>query len=132
MLEFPINADPEKTPGSEKPTPPNTKPMRYIPNSSITIPPQHTPFNYKLFLILNDYLQPSSLTAHFEAITNIRSIFPDPDSNESINEVCFELAEQIPYSHPSHYKLARLYWALSQSDEAGEKVLFLPYPEKQR
>lgn len=34
----------------------------------------------------------------------------------SLNYVCTELAEQIPYDHPSQLKLARFLWSMGRSD----------------
>ncbi|TGJ83060.1 hypothetical protein E0Z10_g5705 [Xylaria hypoxylon] len=47
----------------------------------------------------------------------------DPSSTKTweVGELCLELAEQIPYNHPSHVKLARLLEHIGPSVKLGQK-----------
>lgn len=84
----------------------------------------------KVFLILQDYLQPDTETTLEYAVQSILALLPDNASlsNEAndLGEVCLELAEQIPYHHPSQIKLARVVEELSLSakltDEPDSQV----------
>lgn len=73
----------------------------------------------KVFLILRDFLQPDTTKSLAFTVESILDLLPKnaPMSNEvcSAGEVCLELAEQIPYHHPSQIKLARVVEELSRS-----------------
>lgn len=77
----------------------------------------------KLFVILRDFLQPDSTMPLKSAVDRIADLLPDnaPLSTEvwDLGTVCFEVAEQIPYHHPSMQKLARLLEALGQSTKVN-------------
>lgn len=78
----------------------------------------------KVFIILRDFLQPSSSLSLKSTVEAIIDLLPDNAlSNEvwSFGSVCFELAEQIPYYHPSQQKLARLLEELVESDKITEQ-----------
>jgi hypothetical protein len=61
------------------------------------------------FAILRDFPQPDSRTSLNSASTSILALLPDQDPYGMpvwrLGELCIELAEQIPYSHPSQLKL---------------------------
>ena len=78
---------------------------------------------YKFFCILRDYLQPdTTLTLHSTALS-VLELLPndDPQSIEVafFGETCVELAEQIPYHHPSQIKLAGLLESIGDSEKFG-------------
>lgn len=81
----------------------------------VSVPKGILPSDYKTFLILQDFLQPKSTTNIRDAIDRLIDVFPDGDMR-FINSVSLELAEQIPYNHPSHAKLARLLWGVGRSE----------------
>lgn len=87
----------------------------------VSIPKGILPTDYKTFLILQDFLQPHSTVIFKDAIGRLIDISPDGDMR-FINSVCLELAEQIPYSHPSQAKLARLLWGVGRSETRIEKM----------
>lgn len=78
------------------------------------------------FLVLRDFLQPDSETALNVASASILNMLPEEDPKElsilSLSELCIELAEQIPYSHPSQMKLVRLLQQVAQSPKAVTNV----------
>lgn len=74
-----------------------------------------------MFLIVEGFLQPNSTVTLKDVIDRLLDIFPDGDMR-FINSICLELAEQIPYSHPSHAKLARLLWGVERSEARIEKM----------
>jgi hypothetical protein len=73
----------------------------------------------KVFQVLNDYLQPDTKMSLDSAVHSILALLPEkePLSTEvwSVGEVVLQLAEQIPYHHPSQIKLARLMEGLTRS-----------------
>lgn len=87
----------------------------------VSTPKGILPTDYKTFLILQDFLQPTSTTTLLEAIDRLIAVSPGGDM-QFINSVCLELAEQIPYSHPSQAKLARLLWGVGRSEARIEKM----------
>ena len=80
----------------------------------------------RAFLVLRDYLQPDSEAALSAASASILNMLPEEDPKElsilSLSELCIELAEQIPYSHPSQMKLVRLLQQVAQSPKAVTSV----------
>lgn len=87
-------------------------------NPDSSIPKEYLPNDYEVFLVLRDFLQPGSIITLVDAVNRILEVFPDGGSDlRSVNTVCIELAEQIPYSHISHLKLARLLWLIGRSDK---------------
>lgn len=85
-------------------------------------PIEYTYYDYKVFLILRNFLQPNSTISLSDAVDRVVDILPDGWSNlRDINWLCFDLAEQIPYYHPSHLKLARLLWGIGKSEKLVEK-----------
>lgn len=65
----------------------------------------------KIFMILKEFLQPNTDLSLESVARDILAMLPDnalsPDTL-AFGRLCLELAEQIPYYHPSHVKLARL------------------------
>lgn len=89
----------------------------------------------RVFLILRSFLQPSKTKSVEETVELILELFPEnaPDSNEvaCVGSVIMELADQIPYHHLSHIKLARVMEELCRSDKttkANYKVRSLVFP----
>lgn len=78
----------------------------------------------KVFLILRDFLQPDTTKSLESTIQSILDLLPKnaPMSSEvwCVGQVCLELAEQIPYHHPSQIKLARVVEELSRSAKTTE------------
>lgn len=74
--------------------------------------------------ILNDFLQPNSKVLLNEATESILALIPAnaPSSAEVFNfgATCVELAEQIPYHHPSQQKFVRLLGLISRSPKVTE------------
>ncbi|KAF7169899.1 hypothetical protein CNMCM6106_004769 [Aspergillus hiratsukae] len=73
----------------------------------------------EVFQILNDYLQPDTKTHVDSAVKSILALLPEnnPFSPKvwKVGEVVLQLAEQIPYHHPSQFKLARVMEELTTS-----------------
>ncbi|GIJ91228.1 hypothetical protein Asppvi_010193 [Aspergillus pseudoviridinutans] len=73
----------------------------------------------KVFQILNDYFHPDTKTPLDSAVHSILALLPEkePLSTEvwDVGVVVLQLAEQIPYHHPSQIKLARLMEELTRS-----------------
>lgn len=71
------------------------------------------------FAILRDFLQPDSNESLSSVSTSILALLPDHDTEGTLiwalGELCIELAEQIPYFHPSQLKLVRLLQHMSAS-----------------
>lgn len=73
----------------------------------------------KVAAILRDFLQPDSKTSLESAVKSLLVLIPTNASGYaevcSFGEMCVEIAEQIPYNHPSQLKLVQLLHYLSQS-----------------
>ncbi|KAL1872447.1 hypothetical protein VTK73DRAFT_1525 [Phialemonium thermophilum] len=69
-------------------------------------------YDRKIFAILSDFLQPYSQMTISSAATAVLDLLPSnaPLSTEVwvTGELVLELAEQIPYNHPSQVKLAKM------------------------
>lgn len=69
--------------------------------------------------ILRDFLQPDTKLSVQEAAESLLVLIPANASNNaevcSFGGICVELAEQIPYHHPSQLKLVQLLHYLSRS-----------------
>lgn len=90
-----------------------------------SIPRQFSPSDYKVFLILRDFLQPDSTITLHDAVNRVIEVFPDQYHNlRAINGVCFELDEQIPYLHPSQHKLAAVLHSVGKNPRRIEKSRF--------
>ena len=118
LLKFPASCDIEKsTHGTSisailsaiKPKP---KPLL----SDLNIPKEYDPYDYRVFLIVEEFLQPSSKISVQEAADRVIDIFPAGHLGmTAVNTVCLECAEQISYAHPSHLKLVRMLWVVGRS-----------------
>lgn len=75
----------------------------------------------KVFNLLKDFFQPDTQNTLQGTVEVILKLLPDdaPMSNEvaGVADVCLEMAEQIPYHHPSQIKLARVVEELSRSSK---------------
>ncbi|KAI9860061.1 MAG: hypothetical protein M1813_006409 [Trichoglossum hirsutum] len=84
----------------------------------------------KIFIILRDFLQPDAALSLESTAKSILDLLPEeaPLSTEvwSFGELCFELAEQIPYYHPSQIKFARLLEYLGRSTK-GKAGFYIRY-----
>lgn len=107
------------------------------PQSDLDIPEGYDAIDYKLFLVICDFLQPDSIISPIDAAERAIGVFPYkyPDLRQLIS-VCFAIAEQIPYHHPSHLKLVGLLWLVRRSawhfEKPRQKVCAVPtliYPK---
>lgn len=78
--------------------------------------------DYKVFAILREVLQPkvvNNLDTVFKAADRIIEVFRNypPYEIRSLNQLFFDIAENIPYNHPSHVRLASLVWAIGRSEK---------------
>lgn len=90
-------------------------------------PKEYDSTDYKIFLVLRDFLQPSSTVSSRDASERVLDAFADRNLYlRQLYAVCFELAEQIPYHHSSQLKLVRLMWVIGRSERhfkmTGQKV----------
>jgi hypothetical protein len=91
----------------------------------ISIPLTYNQDDYLNLLIVQDFLQPDSTMSVEEAIGRIIEVHASYDCNPlyyAIGPFCATIAAQIPYSHPSQLKLARLVWLLGRSPERLKKL----------
>ncbi|KAI9837081.1 MAG: hypothetical protein M1819_000730 [Sarea resinae] len=90
-------------------------------------PPGHA-LTDKTFRLLRDFLQPDTVLTMESTAESILELLPEnaPLSTDiwSFGETCIELAEQIPYYHPSQLKLAALFEHLGQSAKLGQTCKF--------
>lgn len=108
--EFNASTTPLKTDGSESTA------YKYVGT---------TPFsNSKVFLLLRSYVQPKNTHSLETTVESILELLPEnsPESSEvwCVGTVFLEIAEQIPYHHPGHVKLARVLEVLCRSDKIME------------
>ena len=86
--------------------------------------PPGDPIPDKIFSLLREFLQPQSRRTLESVARLIIETLPDkaPQSREvwAFGESCIEIAEQIPYSHPSQLKLAGLIEYLANSVKLGQ------------
>ena len=88
------------------------------------------PFTFKVFSLLSDHLQPDTTSTQQSTAKALLDLLPDgkPESSDiwSFGETCIDLAEQIPYHHPSQLKLAALLDCMGKSTKlkssSGGKV----------
>ncbi|KAK1762555.1 hypothetical protein QBC33DRAFT_461266, partial [Phialemonium atrogriseum] len=90
---------------------------------------------HKVAAILKDFLQPDSKTSLESAAKSLLVLIPTNASEHaevcSFGEICVELAEQIPYHHPSQLKLVQLLHYLSRSPKFMYKYERPPQEEAQ-
>jgi len=100
--------------------------------------PGDDPLSDQIFDILRDTLQPDSKLPLETAEQRIGALLPEgePYTREvgTFLETCYEVADQIPYSHPSMTKLTTLLystlnsvWQQSQVNKTGENAQDTPY-----
>ncbi|KFZ23054.1 hypothetical protein V502_02464 [Pseudogymnoascus sp. VKM F-4520 (FW-2644)] len=118
LLKFPASDDIEKsTPGTSisailSSIKPKSKPLL----SDLNIPKEYDPYDYRVFLIVEEFLQPSSKISVQEAANRVIDIFPAGHLGmTAVNTVCLECAGQIPYARPSHLKLVKMLWKIPEA-----------------
>ena len=103
-------------------------PTSTAPSSSVAGSLKLTPENddktaMRIFHILQDYLQPESSALLQGTVHAVFDVLPKgkPGSNEVWNfgQACLDIAEQMPYWHPSQLKLVGLVAELSYSTALG-------------
>lgn len=81
------------------------------------------PIPDKYFELLRDYLQPDSTLTMESVARSLEDLLPEnaPQSPEvfGFGETCIEVAEQIPYQHPSQLKFVGLLEYLANSPKLG-------------
>lgn len=79
-----------------------------------------------VFTVLRDFLQPDTTLSVESVIELLTARLPEnaPESSEvySMGTVFVDMAEQIPYHHPSHQKMARLLGYLGNSTKVNMKI----------
>ena len=82
------------------------------------------PYEDKTFAILHDYLQPDTRLSLKSTANSILDLLPDNEPYSTtvyvFGGLCIELAEQIPYHHPSQLKLAELLRYIGMSTKLGK------------
>ncbi|KFY63057.1 hypothetical protein V496_04219 [Pseudogymnoascus sp. VKM F-4515 (FW-2607)] len=95
------------------------KPM---PLYDVFVPEGYNPIDYSIFLVLRDFLQPDSSVSSVDVAERVVNVFPYKYADlRQLISVFFEIAEQIPYHHPSHLKLVKLMWLVGRSAHHFEK-----------
>jgi len=99
--------------------------------------PGDDPLSDQVFDVLRNTLQPDSEYPLETAVQKIGTLLPQgkPYSSEvgTFLETCYEIADQIPYHHPSMTKLTTLVYSTlnfvwqAQVDKTGEKAQDTPY-----
>lgn len=86
--------------------------------------PPGDPIPDKTFALLRDFVQPDSIMTLDFTAKSLEDLLPSnaPLSTEvwDFGESCIEVAEQIPYYHPSQLKLAGLLEYLGYSPKLGQ------------
>lgn len=79
------------------------------------------------FIILRDFLQPNTTLSFDTVVKSLLDLLPEDASGSSevysFGAICLDLAEQIPYHHPSHQKMARLLEYIGQSTKVNARIL---------
>ncbi len=90
---------------------------------SLRIEDPDDPLANKTHRILQDFLQPSSRLTIKDTAHSILVLLPKNASGSteiwSFGETCIEIAEQVPYYHPSQMKLAAIFEELGKSSKFG-------------
>ncbi|OAA56361.1 hypothetical protein SPI_07972 [Niveomyces insectorum RCEF 264] len=80
----------------------------------------------KVAAILRDFLQPDTKLSEKVVAESILALIPtNAVENREVSRfssICVELAEQIPYDHPSQFKLAQLLRRLAPPDEENPNI----------
>jgi hypothetical protein len=81
-----------------------------------------------VFIILRDFLQPNTALTLESVVESLIDLLPENASGSarvySFGTVCLDLAEQIPYHHPSHQKMARLLECIGKSTKVNGEIVF--------
>ena len=81
-------------------------------------------YETKSFAILQDCLQPDTRLSQESTANSILDLLPEnepyPGNVWDFGGLCIELAEQIPYYHPSQLKLAELLRYIGMSTKLGK------------
>jgi len=115
----------------------NVRTSQWLSSVSAIIPLGVPPPEYMAFLVLREFLQPTSPLSINEAVQCLLEIFPKGNvEDEVVVIVSMDMAKQIPYHHSSHQKLARLLWSYGRStarlDKGGWNVRFSTSVELRR
>jgi len=90
---------------------------------SLRIEDPDAPLANKTHRILQNFLQPSSRLTIRDTAQSILALLPKNASGSTevwnFGEICIEIAEQIPYYHPSQIKLAAVFEGLGKSSKFG-------------
>ena len=83
-----------------------------------------SPYSLKTFAILRDYLEPDTQSTLESTASSILNLMPEKDPHQGIegrsfSDLCIEMAEQIPYHHPSQLKLVELLAYIGMSEKLG-------------
>ena len=83
-------------------------------------------FGNEIFHLLRRFLQVEKAVTMESTAHSILALLPENGSRSTdvwiFGEICIELAEQIPYHHPSQLKLVRLLEDLGMSTKLGLTV----------
>jgi hypothetical protein len=103
-----------------------SQPVAEEPPDFIQIPLTYDPDDWLNLIIMQDFLQPNSTMSVEEAVRRIIEVHATWEEAGSIHfstgPFISAIAKQIPYSHPSQLKLARLLLLLGRSPERLEKL----------
>ena len=82
------------------------------------------PYSLKTFAILRDYLEPDTQLTLESTAGSILNLLPEKDPHHGIevrsfSDLFIEMAEQIPYHHPSQLKLVELLAYIGMSEKLG-------------
>ncbi|EPE33597.1 hypothetical protein GLAREA_06610 [Glarea lozoyensis ATCC 20868] len=107
------------------------KPITKDPPNFISVPLTYNEDDYLNWLIVQDFVQPTSTMSVQEAVSRMIETFANYGHNiRSVGTFIITMAEQIPYWHPSQLKLARLLWTLGRSEERLRKIKPVHCPEQ--
>ncbi|KAM0800256.1 hypothetical protein BDR22DRAFT_852342 [Usnea florida] len=81
-------------------------------------------YSLETFAILRDYLEPETQLSIESTASSILNLMPEKDSHlgvegRSFSDLCIEMAEQIPYHHPSQLKLVEFLAYIGMSEKLG-------------
>ena len=92
--------------------------------------PSKIHYEDRMFEILRDFLQPDSALSTRETALDLLALIPDGNnySDEAcmFADTCLELAQQIPYHHPSQFKLADLLETTVKAAKVNGTYLLTP------
>lgn len=130
MATLDIRIDSVPWPAEDEPASTRQNPLKKMLSpltrgSEMKVPEGYSVSDYKVFAILREVLQPK-LSNNFDAVSNashrIVDVFRNPEYQiRSLNALFFDIAEKIPYNHPSQIRLASVLWGIGVNEE--RKVL---------